>query len=227
MMCVFPVSGASGICPFPHLAFFPLGPGPSGPRCLKGATSLKNMPGGGPQGTILGMFLFIILINPIEFGPTENLGQIITSRNFTKMKSSHFKYIDDLTLTEKITLKSDLEKQTDVMELPATYHQRTGHRLKANHCSTQNKVNQIAEFADKNEMMINTSKCNVMLFNRSRKYDFYPSIKINQNEEIPVTESLKLLGVTISSNLKWHDHINHLSKRANCKLWLLRRLKKL
>ena len=27
----------------------------------------KNMPGGGPQGTVLGMFLFIILINSVGF----------------------------------------------------------------------------------------------------------------------------------------------------------------
>ena len=38
---------------------------------------------------------------------------------------------------------------------------------------------------------------------------------------------MKLLGVVISSNMKWNSHIQHMSKSANSKLWMLRRLKKL
>ena len=45
----------------------------------KGATSrLKNMPGGGPQGTILGMFLFVVLINPVGFKPVKEIGLLMT-----------------------------------------------------------------------------------------------------------------------------------------------------
>ena len=40
----------------------------------------KKMPGGGPQGTILGMFLFLILINDAGFEPKKNdFGRLITS----------------------------------------------------------------------------------------------------------------------------------------------------
>ena len=40
----------------------------------------KDMPGGGPQGTILGMFLFLILINDAGFEAQKNeLGKLITS----------------------------------------------------------------------------------------------------------------------------------------------------
>ena len=34
-------------------------------------SKIKQMPGGGPQGTLIGMFLFLILINYVGF-PEEN-----------------------------------------------------------------------------------------------------------------------------------------------------------
>ena len=43
-------------------------------------SSKKSMPGGGPQGTILGMFLFLILINDAGFETQhKEIGKLITS----------------------------------------------------------------------------------------------------------------------------------------------------
>ena len=76
-------------------------------------------------------------------------------------------------------------------------------------------------------MKINGSKCKIMLFNRSRKYDFMPNVKFSENQSGEVVEEMKLLGVHFSSDLKWHSHIKHIAKSANTKLWVIRRLKKL
>ena len=49
---------------------------------FKGATSSsKSLPGGGPQGTLLGLLLFIVLINDVGFKDQQNnAGYLITSR---------------------------------------------------------------------------------------------------------------------------------------------------
>ena len=76
-------------------------------------------------------------------------------------------------------------------------------------------------------MVINNSKSKVMLFNRSRKFDFEPEIYLSENKIIETLEEMRLLGVVISNDMKWHRHVKHISKTANSKLWILRRLKKL
>ena len=193
----------------------------------KGATSkLMEMPGGGPQGTVLGMFLFIVLIYPIKFGNPINWGMALTARRFELAKSIHMKYIDDLTLSEAIKL-SNLETESRKLDLPLNFHQWTGHRLPENKFATQTKVNEIVDYAKSNEMKINATKSKVMIFNRSRRHDFMPEIKFAGDHTGEVVEEIRLLGVTIKSDLKWHSHVHELTKRANVKLWLLRRLKKL
>ena len=49
---------------------------------FKGATSsVKSLPGGGPQGTLLGLLVFIVLINDVGFkDQRNNLGELITCK---------------------------------------------------------------------------------------------------------------------------------------------------
>ena len=60
-------------------------------------SGVKSLPGGGPQGTLLGLLLFIVLINDVGFeGQDNNAGEIITSRrNLKAVNEIHLKYIDD------------------------------------------------------------------------------------------------------------------------------------
>ena len=70
-------------------------------------------------------------------------------------------------------------------------------------------------------------KSKLKLFNSSRNYDFMPEITMSDNQLLEVTDKMKLLGITVSSNMKWHDHVADLCKRGHMKLWMIRRLRKM
>ena len=77
----------------------------------KGATSSsKDLPGEGPQGTLLGLLLFLVLINDAGFDNQENrVGENVTSRKLFKAANLfHLKYVDDMPLMESIKLKDAL-----------------------------------------------------------------------------------------------------------------------
>ena len=93
-------------------------------------SQVKSLPGGDPQGTLLGLLLFIVLINDMGFdGQINNTGEIITSkRNMKRVNEIHLKYVDDLTLAEAINLPEKLVAvPEDVRPLPDLFHAKTGH----------------------------------------------------------------------------------------------------
>ena len=63
-----------------------------------------------------------------------------------------------------------------------------------------------------------------MIFNPCKSKDFMPTVEVN-GQELEVVEDSKLLGVMISSDLNWALNTEYIVKRANSKLWCLRRLK--
>ena len=75
-------------------------------------------------------------------------------------------------------------------------------------------------------MKLNSKKTNIMIFNKSRKLDFQPTVYIN-GDLLDVVEHSKLLGVMISTDLKWAENIKYIVTRSMCKLWMLRRIKEL
>ena len=73
-------------------------------------------------------------------------------------------------------------------------------------------------------MVINKNKTKAMLFNPCKSKDFMPDVRIG-SQLIEVTEEIRLLGVTVSSDLKWSSNTENLVKKASKRLWLIRRLK--
>ena len=137
------------------------------------------------------------------------------------------KFVDDLTLVESINMKKDLVDEDRVQSYPLEFHRRKGLKLDESKCLTNNKLKEIKEYADQCEMKINADKTKVIFFNKSQKYDFMPEIKVIPTENIEVVHEVKLLGIIISEDLKWYEHIAYLRKKGFASLWALRRLKRL
>ena len=63
-----------------------------------------------------------------------------------------------------------------------------------------------------------------MLFNTAKKNAFTPALKIN-NETLEVVEEMKLLGVKITTDLKWNSNTKYITTKTYARLWMMRRLK--
>ena len=84
------------------------------------------------QGTLLGLLLFLVLINDGGFeGQENNTEERITSkRNMRVANGIHLKYVDDLTLAEAINLPKNVVSLADnERHQPDMFHARTGHVL--------------------------------------------------------------------------------------------------
>ena len=197
----------------------------------KGATSgTKEMPGGGPQGTVLGMFLFLILINKAGIHDQKRrLGDNLTSAasKRDKLENMHVKYVDDMTMAQSINLKNELKNdQNRSWTKPAMKRDRHEQYLPLEKNQMQADINQLCIYANENEMRLNTGKTKTMLFNTAKNWDFLPEIQVD-GSNLEVVEEYKLLGVMITSDLKWDTNTEHITKKAFSRLWMIRRLKNL
>ena len=193
-------------------------------------SSIKSLPGGGPQGTLLGLLLFIVLINDVGFpGQLNNAGELITSKRSMKaINEIHLKYVDDLTLAEAISLPDKLVHVPEsVRPMPDMLHARTGHIMpnQEENSRVLQELLKTKQYADDNDMKINFKNAKAMIFNPCTSIDFQPELVVD-GHEIEVVEEMRVLGVIVTSDMKWAANTHHMVTRANKKLWVLRRLKK-
>ena len=172
----------------------------------------------------------LILINAAGFDDVQtNVGEVISKIN-TRRKpivSTHEKYVDDLTLLELIDIKRQIVHDTDADPTrPVPYHLRTGHFLPAGNSLVHEQLWRLERYAEEHQMRINSSKTKLMLFSESRTVDIQPEFYVN-GEEIQMVDKFKLLGVVLTSDLKWKENTTYIVTRCYSILWMIRRLKSL
>ena len=137
------------------------------------------------------------------------------------------KFVDDLTLAEAINLPESLVKvPNDERSQPDNYHARTGHVLPTINSKVFKQLVKTQNYAEQNEMKINQKKTKLIVFNPCRSLDFMPNMCLD-GQELEVVEEIKLLGLIVRSDMKWISNTKNMAKKANKRLWLLRRLKNL
>ena len=192
-------------------------------------SSEKRLPGGGPQGTLLGLLLFIVLINDIGYSNQENnVGELITCKRILRAANQlHLKFVDDLTLAESLILRqSVVSSPTTERPQPDQFHSRTGHSLIQSKSKVFEQISAVHKYSKENDMQLNLKKTKFMLFNQCKTIDFQPSYTI-EGTEIETVEETKLLGVILTSDLKFDKNTEYIVRRAYKRIWILRRLKNL
>jgi len=141
------------------------------------------VPSGVLQGTKLGLWLFLVLINDLD---VDNLTNI-------------WKYVDDTTASEVVA--------------------------KGNRSCAQEIPDKVAEWSTQNRFKLNSDKCKELRIYFVTDEPQFASIVVNSNELERLT-CAKLLGLTISSNPTWNEHISDLIKKVSKRLYFLVQLKK-
>ena len=126
---------------------------------------------------------------------------------------------------EAIEIKKQLIDDPVQWHFPPNYHERTQQILPPGGVLQKN-LDTIEIFTNNNQMKINSGKSKVMIFNKSRKYDFPPEMSFQDGKILECVEETKLLGVQLSSSLTWYFNTSAICAKAMSRMWLLRRLKK-
>ena len=71
-----------------------------------------------------------------------------------------------------------------------------------------------------NHLQLNDKKCKELRMDFSKSTREFPLLTSN-NEVLEILPSVKLLGLTISNNLKWNNHVIEIIKKAARRIYFL------
>ena len=201
----------------------------------------KCMSGGCPQGTLIGVILYILYINPIGY-PGEitiqisdilhnywtNIGiipdLIPSTNNVLHPTMNSAKFMDDATLQESIDLTSSLATKLD-RSGPLPYWESSGKILPNDNTLMQEEIKKIKEISDAREMVLNADKTKLMIVNFTHSHQFQSLLAIPQSSKIELCFETKLLGYWLTVDMKPYKHVKHILKVSYSRLWSISRLK--
>ena len=83
----------------------------------------------------------------------------------------------------------------------------------------------VSQWSLDNRVQLNSEKCKELRISFTKKQSEFHPILVNGNQ-LEVVRSAKLLGVIITSDLSWNEHINETVKKASKRLYFLVQLKR-
>ena len=97
--------------------------------------------------------------------------------------------------------------------------------IKGRASNAQQIADNVAKWSSDNRVKLNSDKCKELRISFAKKESHFAAIVIN-DEELGLVNSAKLLGVTISNNLTWNEHINEFIEKVSKCLYFLSQLKR-
>ena len=186
-------------------------------------SGLRLLPGSSPQGTVLGVIIFIIIFNGAALRPEiPRPSWPFLSKKHNDPSEIKMKFIDDLSIAVKVDLEAHLEADPG-RQKPLTFAERFEVKQTNENNTMQEIIDNLKVFATERQMLINKEKTSVIKFSKSRTKDFPVEIKLDDailNEK----KEIKILGVVISSDLRWDSNTDYICKKANKNMWVLRRM---
>ena len=171
-------------------------------------SSMRDLPGGGPQGCSLGLESYKSQSNSnADFIPKED----------------KYKWIDDLSILEIINLLTIGLASYNFKNHVASDVGTDQKFLSTNNIQSQNYINLLCKWTDKMKMKLNHQKSKIMIFNFTKNLQFSTRIKMD-NELLEIVQDTTILGLIISNDLSWRKNTDHLVKKANIRLIMLRNL---
>ena len=176
-----------------------------------GITSeIRKLSGGGPQGSTLGILEYLSQSN-------DNADNVPVQ--------DRFKFVDDLTVLEIIHLLNIGLASVNIRRTVPSNISSDNQIIPADNLKTQNYVNEIVTWTEKNRMLLNAKKTKNMIFNFTKAHQFTTDIKM-KDEILETVSDTKLLGVHITSDLKWNKNTEEIIKKANKRMFLLHNVSK-
>ena len=161
-----------------------------------GATSSEQViPGGGPQGGLLTVLLFNLQVNlagaPCPLMPV--LPSLLSEPHqqphgpmpqcHQHDKTNKKKYVDDLSMLEKINLMSALVPSPSIIG-PPNFYESSGLTLPPDNSILQHQLADLDNFTSETKMKINYKKTKLMVFNPGTAGDFDPKFTFGNNEPV-------------------------------------------
>ena len=173
-------------------------------------SSTKSLPGGGPQGTSLGLWSFLSQTNDNpEDTDIENM----------------YKFVDDKTTLEVINLMSiGIASHNPKVTVPSNVG-TSNLIIPAENLKTQEHLNNISKWTGDKKMRLNIDKTKNIIFNFSKKSQFSTEIRL-EDKVIETVSETKLLGTLITNNMSWKKNIEKIVKESNRRMSFLHKIAK-
>ena len=170
-------------------------------------SEIKELIGGGPQGCLIGQLTYLVA--------SDDCPQYVETEDA-------YKYVDDLEVLELLAM-AEILIDYNFTEHVASDVGIDEKFLPTNRCRTQDINNSITKWTNDNKLILNESKSNYMVFNRSQT-PFATRFTL-KGVKLDRVKETKPLGVWLSEDLTWGRNTREICKKAYSRMPILTKLK--